>query len=384
MIVHAESKLFKKTAVLTLFVIIAFTSEGINVYASEEFDIQSQYEASGAGEVFGELPESVISGLDNAGIDTGNIYSAENFNSADVMNSLISMTGEEINAPIAALGIVIALLLFASVCRGGESALTSSMSPSLNAVISLSVGITLVVPVADLIDSANETTETACRFTESFGAAFAGILIANGQSASAASYSAFLTGAINASSLCAGEIIMPMLRIFLALSCVSAISGSVRIDAVIRFFEKYAKWLLGFLAAIITTVLSISGIISASADSVGARTAKFIISGSVPVVGGAVSDAYLSIKSGMTMLRNSVGAFGIIATAYIFLPVIIRTFLWSFVAGIGEAVCDSMELSDLQKLMKSISETLSLLIGVVVFSLFLLILGGILVMTIAK
>ena len=329
MIVHAESKLFKKTAVLILFVIIAFTSEGINVYASEEFDIQSQYEASGAGEVFGELPESVISGLDNAGIDTGNIYSAENFNSADVMNSLISMTGEEINAPIAALGIVIALLLFASVCRGGESALTSSMSPSLNAVISLSVGITLVVPVADLIDSANETTETACRFTESFGAAFAGI-------------------------------------------------------PVIRFFEKYAKWLLGFLAAIITTVLSISGIISASADSVGARTAKFIISGSVPVVGGAVSDAYLSIKSGMTMLRNSVGAFGIIATAYIFLPVIIRTFLWSFVAGIGEAVCDSMELSDLQKLMKSVSETLSLLIGVVVFSLFLLILGGILVMTIAK
>ena len=38
-----------------------------------------------------------------------------------------------------------------------------------------------------------------------------------------------------------------------------------------------------------------------------------------------------------------------------------------------------MNLSDLQKLMKSLSATFSLLLGVVVFSLFLLTLGGIIV-----
>ena len=85
------------------------------------------------------------------------------------------------------------------------------------------------------------------------------------------------------------------------------------------------------------------------------------------------------MKSGMLLLRNSVGAFGIIATAYIFLPVIIRTILWSFVVGIGESVCDTMKLSDLQKLMKSLASTLSLLLAVLVFSLFLLTLGGIIV-----
>ena len=148
----------------------------------------------------------------------------------------------------------------------------------------------------------------------------------------------------------------------------------------IRFFEKYAKWLLGFMAVMISTVLSLSGILSASADSVGARAAKFMIAGSVPVVGGAMSDAYLSLKSGMTLLRNSTGAFGIIATAYIFLPVMIRTLLWRLVAGVGEAVSGSLELTELEKLMKSVSATLSLLTGVLVFMVFLLTLGGMVVM----
>ena len=81
----------------------------------------------------------------------------------------------------------------------------------------------------------------------------------------------------------------------------------------------------------------------------------------------------------MALLRNSVGAFGIIGVGYIFLPVIIRTLLWNFVAGVGESVCETLELGDVQKLMKSVSAVLSLMLGVLVFSLFLLTLGSIIV-----
>lgn len=364
--------------------VLTLTFGEFKAFASAQFDIQSQYEATRAEEAFDSLPDSVRQELENSGLDVGDISTAENLNARGVLNSVITITDDEMKSPLAALGIVISLLLFASVVRGGEGAIESPLSPSLNAVTSLAVGITLVVPAASLLDSADGAVKTACRFTEAFGAVFAGILLANGQTASAAGYSAFLTGAVNAASLCASEIVMPMLRIFLALSVVSAVSVNVKLDAVIRLFEKYAKWLLGFTAMLISTVLSLSGIISASADSVGARAAKFVISGSVPVVGGAMSDAYLSIKSGMTLLRNSTGAFGIIATGYIFLPVIIRTLLWIFVVGTGEAISDAMHLNDLQKLMKSLSATLSLLLGVLIFSLFLLTLGGIIVMTVVN
>ena len=370
----------KKKASLLLFMIIFLFSGGLTACASGEFDIQSQYEASGAGDAFDMLPDYAAQGLVDSGLDGKDIASVTSLAPEDVFNGVFAVAGKETHAPLAALGIMIALLLFASVLQGGEPANDSSMSHTLNTVTALSVGICMVTPMAALVDSAGEAIEIASRFTRAFGLTFAGIMTANGQTASAAGYSAFLTGSVEASSLCANDVVMPMLRVFLALSCVSSVSDKVRIDAVIGFFEKYAKWILGLSAALISTILGISGLISASADSVGARTARFVISGSVPVVGGAVSEAYLSIKSGMSLLRNSVGAFGIIATGYIFLPVIIRTILWRMVVGIGEAFCDTMKLSDLQKLMKSLSSAVSLLLGVLIFALFLLTVGGIVVM----
>lgn len=370
---------YKKAAALLVCLLLAVAAGGLCVHAEEAFDYQAQYEASGADRLYDNLPDYALEGLDKAGVDSGEFSSIAQLDHAAVLNSVMGYASDEMNAPLASLGMIIALLLFASVCKEGGHSLTCSMSPSVNVIISLAVGITLVTHVVSVINAAGDAVDTGCRFMQSFGAVFAGILIANGQTVSAAGYSTFLFGAIDAASICVDEIIMPMLRIILALSCVSALSENVRIDGIIRFFDKYAKWLLGFLAVIISTVLSISGLLSASADSVGARAAKFVISGSVPVVGGAVSEAYLSIKTGMALLRNSVGAFGIIGVGYIFLPVIIRTLLWNFVAGVGESVCETLELGDVQKLMKSVSAVLSLMLGVLVFSLFLLTLGSIIV-----
>lgn len=350
-------------------------------YADEygEFDIQAQYEASGADRLAEALPDEALAGMERAGIDTGDVSTLTELNPAALLQSALSVAGEEVEAPLASLGLILTLLLLASVCKGGEHALDSSLSSSVNTVISLAVAITLVTPAVSVIEAAEDAVEASCRFSTSFSAVFVGILIANGQSLSAAGYSSFMMGATEAASLCVKEMVLPMLRIFLALSCISAVSDCVKIDAIIRLFEKYAKWLLSFLAVLISAALGISGLLSASADSVSARTAKFLISGSVPVVGGAVSDAYLSIKSGMTLLRNSVGAFGIVGVGTIFLPVIIRTALWHIVTGIGEALCETLGLDGVRNLMKSLSAALSLMLGVLVFSLFLLVIGGIIV-----
>ena len=373
-------KIFAATAAALIFLAVNGTcvvSAASENRGAEEYDYIAEYEASGADRLYDELPDYAAEALDESGIDSEEISSVNNFSTSTVLNSVISMTADEMNTPLATLGVIIALLLFASVCRSGGNALDSSVEEPLSAIITLSVMLTLIAPVISLIDSAGVAVDTACRFTVSFGAVFAGILIANSQAASAAGFSAFLSGATGMSSICVKETVLPMLRIFLALSCISSVSDSVNVDAVIRFFEKYAKWILAFLAVIITASLSISGLLSASADGVASRTAKFIISGSVPVIGGAMSDAYLSIKSGMALVRNSAGAFGIIGTAYIFLPVIIRAILWNAVSGIGSAICETLNLSREKKLFSSVGSMLSILLGVLFFSVFLLTLGGI-------
>ncbi len=355
------------------------------VYASNEsdtdglFDYDAQIQASGADELFNELPDETEEYLEEAGISDVNYTSFTDINAASVINSLLNITQDEIKSPFAAAGFIIAILIISSMVKGGEHALSPTLTPAFDTITSVAVSTALVVPVVSLIDEISSIVDIACTFTEAFAPIFIAILISNGQTASAAGYSSFLFGAVELTTICVDELIVPLLRIFLALSCVCAVSKSIKIDAFIAFFEKYAKWLLSFLAVVLSGILGISGVISASADNVTARTAKFIISGSVPVVGSAVSDAYLTIKGGMELLRNSVGAFGLIAMAYIYLPLIIRTLLWNLVLEISLVVCEIMQLDTANKLLKSVAGMLSLMLGILVFSLFLLTIGCIVV-----
>lgn len=354
----------------------------MTAYAAEDgeaFDYTAQLEASGANELYDELPRDTAEYLRQAGIEGADYDMLSHLSAGNVLDSLLDMTKNEIRTPLASLGFLMAMLLLASFFKGGERSLNSPLAPTLGTVMAVAVSVTLAVPIITLINQIAGSVESACTFTEAFAVVFLGILIANGQTVSAAGYSSFLFGAVEVSTVCVGELILPMLKIFLAMSCVSAVSENIKIDSIIQFFEKNAKWLLSFLAVLLSSVLGISGVLSASADNVAARTAKFVISGSVPVVGGAVSDAYLSIKSGMMMMRNSVGAFGIIAIAYIYLPLIIRTVLWNVVMEIGLSICEALQLDSINKLMKSLSGMLSLMLGVLVFSMFLLTLGSIIV-----
>ncbi len=354
----------------------------ITAYASEEtqtFDYDTQLEASGANELYDDIPDDAADYMRQIGVDDADYDTLTSLNAANVINSLLDITKNEIRTPIASLGFIIAILLLASFFKGGENSLNSPLAPTVGTVMSVAVSVTLAVPIISTINEISDTVQSACGFTEAFAVVFVGILIANGQTVSAAGYSSFLFGAVEVSTICVSELIIPMLKIFLAMSCVSAISENIKIDSVITFFEKNAKWLLSLMAVLLSAILGISGVISASADNVAARTAKFVISGSVPVVGGAVSDAYLTIKSGMALLRNSVGAFGIIAIAYIYLPLIIRAVLWNLVMEIGLSICEALGLDSVNKLMKSLSGMISLMLGVLVFSMFLLILGSIII-----
>ena len=77
-------KLIKASVTLFSCLLLALFGGQRRVYASEEFDIQSQYEASGAEDAFDRLPESVREELDSAGIDAGDITTAQTLQPAGV------------------------------------------------------------------------------------------------------------------------------------------------------------------------------------------------------------------------------------------------------------------------------------------------------------
>ena len=132
-----------------------------------------------------------------------------------------------------------------------------------------------------------------------------------GVTTSAALYTA--TIAFN-SILTAGitKIIIPMIYIYTIL-CIAANAIGENILKQSRDFIKWLMtWALKISIYLFTGYLSITGVISGTADASAIKAAKPAINGFVPVVGNIISDASETILVSASVMKSSVGIYGLL------------------------------------------------------------------------
>jgi len=109
------------------------------------------------------------------------------------------------------------------------------------------------------------------------------------------------------------RVVMPLIYAFIATSI-----GAAALDSDgLRGTAKLLKWITGVL---ITTImltfvgyLTVTGVVSGSADVVTTRVAKTTISAVLPVVGSIVADAAETVLAGAALVRNGIGVAGLLA-----------------------------------------------------------------------
>lgn len=109
------------------------------------------------------------------------------------------------------------------------------------------------------------------------------------------------------------KVLIPLTYAYVAASAIHCAVGNPGL-------KRIAKTLKGVVTGVLTAVmlafvgyLSISGVIAGTTDALTVKTAKFAISGMVPVVGGVLSDAAETVLASAGILRNAVGIFGTLA-----------------------------------------------------------------------
>lgn len=147
-------------------------------------------------------------------------------------------------------------------------------------------------------------------------------------------FDALLCGAI-------ASVLRPTTYIFLVLSAVGAATGDDLLRKLRDLLKLLMSWFLKILLYVFTGYISISGIISGTADQTALKAAKLTISGMVPVVGGILSDASESVLVGAGMVKNAVGIYGLLGilavTLVPFLTVGIHYLLLKLTAALGSA-----------------------------------------------
>ncbi|MBQ3057348.1 MAG: hypothetical protein IJD00_00160 [Clostridia bacterium] len=366
-----------KKVVLTFLIMLCL----ITAVSAEESDIyKEQFSASGIDELNDEIPDATKELLDSFSID---ISDSDWVNSLSNENAFLHIWGfikSGAKAPLKAFGIILSLIILSAVI---STAFKDSMTETVTFATVLAVCAALLSPVYSAITASTEALRGCATFMTAFVPLFAGVVAASGRTLTSASMSGVLLLAANLVTFIANFAVVPLTCGHLSLSIASSVSPLLQNTNLASGVKKLSLWIMGLISTVFVGILSIQTVINGAADSLSLRTAKFIVGSSVPVAGGVLSEALATVTASLSLLRSSVGIWGVLICALTFLPIIIELLMWRLALLMLSFFSDTFCVGKISMLLKSVDSVMSVLVGVVlltaamfIISLTVVIMGG--------
>ncbi len=231
---------------------------------------------------------------------------------ASLGEAVLGLIRGEASVLLPAFAVVLAVALLCGILNSAKNGfMNSTMSDIINFIGFLSVGAVVLSCLISAISAGFETVAHMRRQMELVYPLLLTLMAASGGSVSAAVCRpavAFMSGGIV--SLFA-EIVLPAAVLVIVLAFVGNLSDSVRTEKLGDFFKSVSKWLIGLSLGLFSLFLTVQGISAAQYDGLSLRAVKYVLSGSVPVVGGFLSGGVELVVAGSALIKNALGAFAV-------------------------------------------------------------------------
>src|SRR5690554_5020175 len=196
------------------------------------------------------------------------------------------------------------------------------------------------------------------------------LLTSMGALVSAALFQPFITVTVSMLSTFVKNIIMPLIFFGAILNLVTFISEKIQISKLAGLVKQISIVLLGFVFTIFLGVMAIQGVASSSFDGVTARTAKYAVDNLIPIIGGFLSDAIDTIIGCSLLIKNAIGAIGLIFLFIMILFPIVKIFalilIYKLSSAIIEPIADGRIVNSLNDMAKSLILVMAAVISVAI------------------
>lgn len=351
----------KKLVVFFVLMIIF----ALPVSASEDV-LSQQFEKSGANGLQDALPDETRKLMEDFGFDSAESLSPEAFTPQNIFAHIFSFLKDGAKTPaktgITALLLIILFGAFSGFKREGEVYDTAEL------VLTASVSLSVLAPLITVIGSVSSALKAASVFLFSFIPVFAVIITATGAVSTGAVASATLMFAAQCVSAFATFGVIPLSSSFLSLSLCSSVSTLNVAGDIGQTVKKAAMWTLALVLTIFSGVLALQTTLSGAGDTLAIRTGKFVIGTLVPVVGGALSEAFSTLCGSAELLKGSVAVYGIAAVCLCLLPVIVELLLYRFWLFVCSFAAGIFSQSKTKTVLSAADSVLSILISVLLFT----------------
>lgn len=361
-----------------------FILSDIKVYASE-INMQSvadelQIETDGLDN---NIDNDVKAILEENNITAENTEGISAVTPMMVMEYIVEQIRDKLNKPLKDFMRMMCMIIVCAVTMNFGDSLSNKSLEKIYGIVSAMLAISVVTSsISSCVSITSETLYSGANFMMGYIPVFAGITASSGCLTAAASYSTVLLLIAEVTVRISSDIIMPVLSVCMSLGIIESVNPTFRLTSITEGITKLIKLLLGIIMTVFIGLLSIQSVIGASSDTIGIKAAKYLAANCIPVVGGAVADAYTTLKSSLGILRGGTGFFGIAVIFLTVAPTITELGITRMFISVSEIVSDVMGISSIKTLLKNTSSILSMMLSLVISFSMMLIISTALVMAI--
>jgi len=325
-----ELKKIKRCLAVLVIVLSLFS---VTAQGGDE-DIQSKIERlTGAGRLHVLLPESIYENEETSSFDVTDITSEDG--AKNIFSLILSVISKEIKNNGKLLAGLCAVLIFSAVISA-----TGILSGGDSEIFRMICTMVLCISCCDIILELISATE---KYLSDLNMLITGMLpvmtsvyTLNGQVTSGGIQSACIILGLDILQGIFAYLLMPGVRICFAL-LIAGVFSPISLDGIHKSVKNTITGITLISMTIMSAVLYFQTVVSASADTVLIRTARYAAGTFIPIVGSMVSEAVKTVSAGIGAVKSLTGAFGVGAVIYIsafpVLGIVVKKLIFSFSAS---------------------------------------------------
>ena len=301
------------------------------VYSDLESEIQDLYE---------KMPEEMLQVMEKNNID-----SIDEFLS---FNNIIILVADSFLTAFSRGGystfLSIAFLVFISGII--NKSLNSSMANLADFAILLVGGFSVFKLLNGLTSNFIERFTQLSAYASSVATVSVAAVASSSSGTSAAALGVICAALFSFFNYICSSVVFPFINIYLCVNLSGAVTKDFNLLRVSSFLRNTSIGIISFILFLFSCIMSVQTSISMTQDTILKKTLKQLLSSSLPVLGGAVSDGMDTFFTSVVGLKNAVGILGITSTVIMsvypivdlfvcFLVLSITCFVLSFFEGIS-------------------------------------------------
>lgn len=159
------------------------------------------------------------------------------------------------------------------------------------------------------------------------------------------------------------QIMIPCVFLFLAVSIAHCAFGETMLKGIKEQIKKVSAWFLKTVLTVFLSYMSITGVLTGTADKAALKATKAAISAAVPVIGSSLSEASEALLLSAGLAKNAVGVYGVFAFLAIVLSPFVRIGTHYLILKATAALCTVSGSKRLSELVEDFCSALGLLLG---------------------